>query len=778
MLSGIVEVSERRPYAAIAVVAIITAGMVYGAAQVSMTADIEKFLPEDYTSVQVTNMVENQMGGTTREIILVEGNNLSSAGSFRSIVELKSSLLSNPNFSDYIKGSQVRSYTDYIVPVLDNLVKKIPRVENWESLENQKLENVTDQILAENQLRQQTANFLSENENAALLTILVNAQLSRDELQGRTEDLHNYVQSVDENCPGLEMSVTGPLSMEKDTRSSMNRDNRVLIPAAILVVMVILYLFFRRVSDTVLPLLVLGLGSVWMLGAMGYAGIPFSMVYVALVPIILGVGIDYTIHMLNRYYEERGKGRPVKKSTVRSVRTVGVAVALTAITTIIGFASFGVSDIPPVRNFGFLAGAGVFSIFALATTFLPAVVALRDRGGGGSKEKSRGESGEDQIARALSKLGLGTIRHKKPILVGAGVITALCIVSATGLSATMSFNTFLPGSVDSVATMEEVEDYFGTQSMQNFALVRGDVTSPEGLRTIGDLEEAIKSDPANEGLIPRSRSITDLVKSAFNGQIPRSDAQVSAILSGVQSESPERYNLFMAGENETIVYFYVQAETDKEMEDATDLIRSHVGEFAENSEIDLDFTHDGKPAVGGSPAVISDIIGSILPSMRNSTILAIILVGIVLALVFRSAIIGFIGALPVILALLWEFGAIWGLGWSFDVMNMTVSALAIGIGVDFAIHMTHRFQEEWSENGKSPEKSISISIQSVGRAIVAGAATTIGVFVVLSLSRMPPIVRFGQLAALVIFFALLGALIVLPSALLAYGKWKEKAKNK
>lgn len=774
MLSGIVEVSERRPYAAIAVVAIITVGMVYGAAQVSMTTDLEKFLPEDYTSVQVTNMVENQMGGTTREIILVEGDNLSSADSFRSIVELKSSLLSNPDFSDYIKGSQVRSYTDYIVPILDNRVKKIPRVENWESLENQKLEMMIDRILAENQLRQQTANFLSENENAALLTILVNMQLSRDELQEQTEDLHNYIQSVDENYPGLEMSVTGSLSMEMDTRSSMNRDNRVLIPVAILVVIVILYLVFRRVSDTVLPFLVLGLGSVWMLGAMGYAGIPFSMVYVALLPIILGVGIDYTIHMLNRYYEERGKGRPVEESTVRSVRTVGVAIALTAITTIIGFGSFGISDIPPVRNFGFLAGAGVFSIFALATTFLPAVVALRDRGGDGSKGKSREERGEDRIGQALSKLGLGTIQHKKPILVGAGVITALCIVSATGLSATMSFDTFLSGSADSVATMEEVEGYFGTQTMQNFVLVKGDVTSPEGLRTIGDLEEVVMSDPANEGLVSRSSSITDLVKSASGGQIPQTDAQISAILSGIQSESPKRYNLFMAGENETIVYFYVQAETDKEMEDTTDLIRSHVREFAENSGIDLDFTHDGKPAVGGSPAVISDIMSSILPSMRNSIILAIILVGIVLALVFRSAIIGFIGAMPVILALLWQFGAIWALGWSFDVMNMMVSALAIGIGVDFAIHMTHRFQEEWGENGKSPEKSISISIQSVGRAIVAAAATTIGVFVVLSLSRMPPIVRFGQLAALVIFFALLGALIVLPSALLAYAKWEEK----
>ncbi|KXB01964.1 hypothetical protein AKJ43_02750 [candidate division MSBL1 archaeon SCGC-AAA261D19] len=104
-----------------------------------------------------------------------------------------------------------------------------------------------------------------------------------------------------------------------------------------------------------------------MVGTMGLAGIPFMMVNVALVPIILSVGIDYSIHMLNRYYEERGKELSAEESIVRSVRRVGVAIALAAITTIIGFASFGISRIPPVRNFGLIAGAGIFLIFIGAT---------------------------------------------------------------------------------------------------------------------------------------------------------------------------------------------------------------------------------------------------------------------------------------------------------------------------------------------------------------------------------------------------------------------------
>lgn len=767
MLNKIAEISEKRPYVVIALIGLISLGMIYGASQITMTSEMEEFLPQDYTSVKVTNILENEIGGTTSEIILIEGDNLGSAKNLEMIVNLQAKLHSN--FDNYVLRAQ--SYTNYITPILRDISENRIGTDNWRTLPEPQLEMTIKNLLSQPQIRKQTGSYLTENRNAALVTVLVNSKLSDTELREHTKALEDYVESLGENHEDLDANVTGTISMEMETQSMMNRDNQILVPIAIIVVIVILYLAFKRFSDTAAPFLVLGLGALWMIGTMGILGIPFTMVYVALVPIILGIGIDYTIHMLNRYYEERGKAFDAEKSAIRSVKTVGVAIALTAITTIIGFASFGTSDMPPIRNFGFLAAGGVFFIFLLATTMLPSILTLRDRGKENEKER-RVTKKRDRVGLGLSKIEKSVQKHKRPILIGTIVISILCVIPASGITTTMNFDTFLPEGVESVSTMNKVEEHFGGQESA-FVLVEGNVLNPESLRDIKNLEDSITENEIGENLIAGSSSLTDLILYSENS-IPPSKSQINMALSKIRAAHPEQLGRLLLSENRTVIYFSICGSTDKEMEKATELIRTSVRKFSNEEETDVKFAVDGDPAVGGSPPIISDVMESIMPSMKSSIILAIILVGVVLSLVFRSALIGLIGALPVSLALVWEFGALGLLGWPLDVMNMMVSALAIGIGVDFSIHIIHRFKEEWSSNGKSPEESVKITIQSVGRAISAAAATTIGVFVVLSFSRMPPIVKFGELAALVIFFALVGAMIVLPSILLAYGKWKEK----
>lgn len=783
MFEEITGASGNKPYAVLVIVGLVTLFMTFGATQLSMTSETEDYLPSDYTSVKVTKEVEGYIGGTATEMVLIEGENLLSSDSFGAIADFQYLLSKKPIFKDENYIVRVQSYRNYIVPLLLKVAKRenipISGGENMPYGEMFRPSMVIDQRTireAENML---VGSFIGRDLKTALVTVTVDSQLSYSKLMDGTKILHQYTENFVKDNPGLEAGNSGGLSMEMETSGMMNRDNKILIPAAIIVIALILYLAFRRLSDMGLPFLILSLGAVWMIGTMGLIGISFTMIYVALVPIILGIGIDYTIHMLNRYYEETGGGLSVGKSAIRSVRTVGVAVALTAITTIIGFGSFGVSEIPPLRNLGFIAGAGVFYIFILATTLLPALLVIRDRRGESSEEREK-RAGGDKIGNALSKIEKGTERHRWPVLIGAGAIAVLCVISSFGLTTSMSYDEFLPKNVDSVTTMEKIEKNFGGHE-SIILLARGNVTAPESLQSMLYLEENVKSDPRNEGIVTGTMSLADLVFQTLRDKypqmrrIPQDPNQISTTIEKLKETFPERVERLLLDDNKTLIYFYVQTDTSQETRVATEMIRGHVRDLA-SSQSDgsgLTLTFEGEPAVGGSQAIMSDIMGSILPSMRNSIILAILLVVIVLSMVFKSPIIGLIGALPTVLALFWEFGAIQSLGWSLDVMNMTVSALAIGIGVDFSIHMVHRFQDEWKENGKSPEESISTAIKSVGRAITAGAATTIGAFAVLFLSRMPPVAKFGELAALIIFFCLVGSLIVLPSALLAYAKWKE-----
>lgn len=198
---------------------------------------------------------------------------------------------------------------------------------------------------------------------------------------------------------------------------------------------------------------------------------------------------------------------------------------------------------------------------------------------------------------------------------------------------------------------------------------------------------------------------------------------------------------------------------------ATKIVRDHIENFTGGS---LDLTTDGKPAVGGALPIISDILDRIKPSMVKTTILALLLCLIALCLIFKSPLLGAIGLLPVLLTVSWEFGILRGLGLPLDVLNLGISSLIIGMGIDFAVHTTHRFREEWRKHGRSPEQSIRITVMNVGTALLAATATTCSAFGVLLLSRMPTVQKFGGLSALMVIYALVATLLILPSILMVY----------
>ncbi len=765
MLDEIIESSKKRPYVVVLIAVLISAGMLYGTLQVETSTDMEDFIPNNYTSVKVTDRVENQTGGMNYELVLVKGDNLTSAESFRDIVEIDNRLEKSPKLDNYTL--RVKSYTTVLLPI-----------DNYGSLTPKELEQKIKDKLKKPSVRERViGSFLSDNEDYAIIRVFVNSDMEYSNLLEKTGVLHTIVDNLNQNpkYENLTLGNAGSFSMERKTEGMMERDNQILIPAAVIVVIIILYLAFRRLSDTILPFIVLSMGSLWMVGTMGLLGISFSVIYVALVPVILGVGIDYTIHVLNRFYEERGKGLSVDKSAIKSIRTVGVAVALSAVTTIIGFASFGVSDLPPIKNFGILAGTGVFYIFALSTTMLPSILVIR--GGNDNEERQKeksGGKGVEKVGKILKKIVSLSERFMKPILSGVVIVTVICIISSFGITTSMSYEEFLPNDSEPVQTMNTIEEQFGVQESESFVLVRGDIKSPQNLKLIDNLGSSIKNDKRSDNLIGTPKSIVDALKAATpGGKIPGDRAKIEFWIKLLENAKPKLMNRLLIKENTALVYLPIRADESGETEKGINIVRDHVETFEAKTGKTLNLTLEGDPAVGGEPAVISDILKSIFPNMRNSIILAIILVIIVLGLVFKSPWFGLIGSIPVTLALFWEFGLIIARGWSLDVMNMMVSALAIGMGIDFTIHITQRFREEWKNESNSPGKAMSKAIQSVGRGILAAAATTIGVFAVLSLSRSPPITKFGQLSGMVIFFALIGSLVVLPIVLLAFAKWKQ-----
>src|SRR3989304_5466701 len=131
------------------------------------------------------------------------------------------------------------------------------------------------------------------------------------------------------------------------------------------------------------------LEMMWMMGAMGIMGYNFDVMVMAVMPISLGLGIDYAVHIHTRYEEERKEGNDPVQSAKKTIDTSGKALVYCVLTTVIGLGSLLLSEVPPVRNFGVLASISVVSNMILSLTFIPAVLALLDKGFPASKAVKR-----------------------------------------------------------------------------------------------------------------------------------------------------------------------------------------------------------------------------------------------------------------------------------------------------------------------------------------------------------------------------------------------------
>jgi predicted RND superfamily exporter protein len=176
----------------------------------------------------------------------------------------------------------------------------------------------------------------------------------------------------------------------------------------------------------------------------------------------------------------------------------------------------------------------------------------------------------------------------------------------------------------------------------------------------------------------------------------------------------------------------------------------------------------------GLPLLFHEMLGTIVPTQIKTTAVALILCALIVILVFRSFLFGLAASSVVFISVVMELGALALLGWPLDFMTVMVSSLVIGAGIDFGIHVTHRFMEEWRDGGVEVDEAIRRTVGNVGKALIAAAVTTAGAFFIMAFSRLGFLQRFGVITALSLIFALLSSLLILPSVLAGIAQHLEK----
>ena len=553
----------------------------------------------------------------------------------------------------------------------------------------------------------------------------------------------------------------------------------------------------RTTSDTLLTFLTIGFAIQWMNGY-GYLRFGDQSQMVQILPILLiGLGVDYAIHMNTRYRQELAGGNAVDRSTAIAIRTVGVALVLATVTTAVGFLTNVTNDIPALAEFGELAAVGIVVSFLLMMSFVPSVREVLDRRGEkrGTLDTEGLQAGDARLlSQLMGKLSIFPRKAATWTVVGAVVLTGVGGYAMAGLSTEFSFLDFVPTTSPlraTAVTLTERFDFPETTSV----LVTGDVATGAAWNgmlasnTAATEVPFVQSVDTPQGSFPTGNSLMSVMLRLINPDSDTFDADVLgvAIAAGIDQSggfsegadiSPvydlafEKYPEQMAG---------VLAATGTAYDAALfnyDTTAGESGAFELASGLNEAFAPlegTGTSAVATSGAIISTLIVNTLRDSQVSSLLLTLGAALLLLVAnfwfeIRRPMLGVLTTIPVAMVVVWAFGLMATFRIPFGPVTATISALGIGIGIPYMIHVTHRYLEErleWTDENEAIEHTLT----HTGGALAGSALTTMAGFGILTISTTIPFRQFGFVLSYTILLALIAAVLVLPSMLVLWDRW-------
>jgi len=590
----------------------------------------------------------------------------------------------------------------------------------------------------------------------------------------------------------------------------------VIAPFAFLLVLVVLSMAYRDPLDVLLGLAGVVLVLVWMGGFMGWVGIGVTNIIIAVPFLLIGLSIDYALHVVMRYREAREDGPDENATggrTPREAMRVGlggvvVALAATTFTTAVGFLSNLVSPLASIREFGLVAAAGIVSTFVVFAVLLPALkVELEGLLARLGLARDRGAFGRGGLANRA--LGLGaTAARRAPVAVVAValVLAAGGGVAATDIETSLAQEDFLPR--DSPAWMDslpgglapgdyqvrERAGYLDDTFLQSSdrarveILIEGDVTDPATLerladarerlgeastaRTLADGEPSVR-DPLSvlRSVAARDESVAEVLAETDTDDDGVPDRDLARVYDALYEAAPERAAAVIHREDGDYRALRLQVGVRGGADTAT--ITAEMRAVAAAIEADGPLT----ATATGSPIVDEVVQAGLLETLVETFLVTL---GVILA--FLSAVswrrygapsFGAVIMVPVVSALAWVLGAMYLLGLPFNTETAVITSIAIGLGVDYAIHVGERFLEEAEE---APlEAALSRTVAGTGGALLASCVTTASGFGVLALALVPSLQRFGLVTGTTIVFAFVASVVVLPSLLTLWWRYRGEA---
>ena len=621
-------------------------------------------------------------------------------------------------------------------------------------------------------------NFLFPSREAAMITVRLEPELSQAERERTISLMRDAVADPAFDLRSGDYVVSGVPVIFDGLALQVSRDIFVLLAIALVVMAITLTIVFGP------PLRLLPLGVALAaigatFGLLALVGGSLTMASIAVLPILIGLAVDYAIQFQARFREALESGSTAPRAAVEAAHYGGPVIGVAMLATVAGFAVLALSPIPMVRGFGALLVAGVAIAFAFATTAGLAALSMAGRPGAATQRRLPGGSAlagmRARTAAAgarLSGWGRGalalSVGSPGKVLAAAAVLAVAGWIAGTRTELVSDVRQLLPASLPELRDVDELEEVTGQSGDVYVTVDAPDLTDPELIAWMSEFEQRTL---ARHGYEAEVTSCQDddvelcpgtTLATIFTGQQAPTRAQISSLLDLL----PEYFSRAVVSREEgsdagtALIGFGIRVQPLDDQEALIDDIRAQL----DPPGSELDPPPGVEAEVVGLPVLAADANAALDGNRYVLTGVGLLVVALALLLVYRSFARALVPLIPIVLATGWSSLVVEAAGVPLNPMSATLGALVIAISTEFSVILAARFHEERAA-GHPLGEALRRTYAHTGAAVAASGVTAIAGFAVLVFADARMLQDFGLVTVFDLGVALAGVMLVLPAAL-------------
>ncbi|MGB6268517.1 MAG: efflux RND transporter permease subunit, partial [Olleya sp.] len=580
--------------------------------------------------------------------------------------------------------------------------------------------------------------------------------------------INNLMTKIDafKKAQNLDVRVSGMPYIRTLNAQNIVDEINLFVLAALLVTSFIFFLFFRSFRATFISLIVVCIGVMWTLGIIGLLGYEITVLTALIPPLIIVIGIPNCIFLINKYQNEvKSHGNKVR-SLQRVITKVGNATLMTNVTTASGFATFILTESQLLKEFGVVASLSILAIFILCLLIIPIIYTFLPYP-------------KDRHLEHLNKRWIGgfvdwmerMVKEKRiTIYITTLVLLIVCLIGIFQIKISGSLIEDMPKNAQFFKDIrffeEEFDGIMPLEIMVDTKKKQG-VMKPSTLKRMNKIEEFINETPE----FSKPISIVGLVKYSkqayYNGnpkyyQLPSPGLEETFILKYAKNSS-SKVDLLTnfvdsTGQYARITTFMKDIGTDK-MERIQENLQTKIDNIFPEKLYNVTMT--------GKALVFQKGTKYLVKNLAISLSLAVILISLFMAYMFRSFRMIIVSLIPNLLPLVVTAGLMGYLGVPIKPSTILVFSIAFGISVDDTIHFLAKYRQELQANNWKIKKSVYAALRETGVSMFYTSIVLFFGFSVFIISSFGGTVALGALVSVTLLFAMLSNLLLLPSLLLS-----------